>query len=551
MTFLPIVARELRVTARRGSTYWLRLASALLALAAGAWIYVVSYRDSPSSLGQAMFITLTIVANLYALLAGMRVTADCLSEEKREGTLGLLFLTDLKGYDIVLGKLAATSLNAFYWLLAVFPMLGISLIMGGVTPGEFARVIAVSVNNLLFSLAVGMFCSSVSRDDRKAAGGTFLVILFLTAGLPLLGMWMETLTRNGHAWPLFSVPNPAFTCYAAFDQMYTRSGYGGVFYLSALVVLGMSWALLALACWIVPRTWQEKESSGGGGGLRGRWRQWQFGSAEQRLARRRMLLAVNPVLWLTNRERFKLALVWTILAALGLAWLWGHVAWGRYWDEVAGLLGAFAAHTVLKVWLAGEAGRRLAEDRRSGALELLLATPIGVEEILQGQRLALWRQCAWPTVAVLVMDCILVVVGLDIFHGSEERVWMLVWGIGGAMLVWDLFTLSWVGMWMGLNSRTPNRASSAAWVRVCVLPWLAFAALMTLLAVMEEVSRSSSLIKPEGAAVAWFLIGGANNLLFAGWAKARLRSRFRETATERFEGRPPGFWARLIAGGKR
>ena len=84
-----------------------------------------------------------------------------------------------------------------------------------------------------------------------------------------------------------------------------------------------------------------------------------------------------------------------------------------------------------------------------------------------------------------------------------------------------------------------------------MLPWLAFAALMTLLAVMEEVSRSSSLIKPEGAAVAWFLIGGANNLLFAGWAKARLRSRFRETATERFEGRPPGFWARLIAGGKR
>ena len=30
------------------------------------------------------------------------VTADALSSEKRNGTLGLLFLTDLKGYDIVL-----------------------------------------------------------------------------------------------------------------------------------------------------------------------------------------------------------------------------------------------------------------------------------------------------------------------------------------------------------------------------------------------------------------------------------------------------------------
>ena len=35
------------------------------------------------------------------------MTADCLSEEKREGTLGLLFLTDLRGYDIVVSSSSA------------------------------------------------------------------------------------------------------------------------------------------------------------------------------------------------------------------------------------------------------------------------------------------------------------------------------------------------------------------------------------------------------------------------------------------------------------
>ena len=35
-------------------------------------------------------------------LCAMRNTADSLSAEKREGTLGLLFLTDLRGYDVVL-----------------------------------------------------------------------------------------------------------------------------------------------------------------------------------------------------------------------------------------------------------------------------------------------------------------------------------------------------------------------------------------------------------------------------------------------------------------
>ena len=63
--------------------------------------------DRPSrEIAIALFGVLTGTAVLYCLLSGVRSTADCLSVEKREGTLGLLFLTDLKGYDVVLGKLA-------------------------------------------------------------------------------------------------------------------------------------------------------------------------------------------------------------------------------------------------------------------------------------------------------------------------------------------------------------------------------------------------------------------------------------------------------------
>src|SRR5436190_11090789 len=105
MTFLPIVARELRVAARRRGTYWTRLGAALTALALGGWIMLMPGVRSPQMLGITLFVALSVVAYIYSLLAGIFTTADCLSEEKREGTLGLLFLTDLKGYDIVLGKL--------------------------------------------------------------------------------------------------------------------------------------------------------------------------------------------------------------------------------------------------------------------------------------------------------------------------------------------------------------------------------------------------------------------------------------------------------------
>ena len=115
VTFLPIVERELRVASRQRSTFWTRLIAAVVALIIAVGFLVISYWQSfifgPTILGKALFGVLTWLSLGVALSAGLFFTADCLSEEKREGTLGFLFLTDLRGYDVVLGKLLATSLR--------------------------------------------------------------------------------------------------------------------------------------------------------------------------------------------------------------------------------------------------------------------------------------------------------------------------------------------------------------------------------------------------------------------------------------------------------
>src|SRR5262245_56944565 len=117
MTFLPIVERELRVRARRKWTYRFRLFAAVAAiLFVGGMLVMSQGFSAPGRIGKLMFVALAWAAFLYCLMEGARNTVDCLSEEKRAGTLGLLFLTDLRGHDVVLGKLMATSLNSFYGL---------------------------------------------------------------------------------------------------------------------------------------------------------------------------------------------------------------------------------------------------------------------------------------------------------------------------------------------------------------------------------------------------------------------------------------------------
>src|SRR3989441_6521972 len=102
MRFLPVVERELRMAARRRSTYGLRLLVALAAFSLTLWICTLPARGQqpPTELGKSLFAVLTIMAFAYCLLIGPFLTTDSISSEKREGTLGLLFLTDLSSFDV-------------------------------------------------------------------------------------------------------------------------------------------------------------------------------------------------------------------------------------------------------------------------------------------------------------------------------------------------------------------------------------------------------------------------------------------------------------------
>src|ERR1017187_6567173 len=180
MTVLPIVSRELVVAARRAATYRLRFWTAAGALIIFSFLHLFG-KNSATTSGHAILNALGVGTLGFSMFAGVFLTADSLSVEKREGTLGLLFLTDLKGYDIVLGKLAANSVHAFFGLLAIFPVLALPLLTGGVSGGEFWRTMLVFVCALYFSLSAGILVSAASQEGRQAMAATF-GIMVLVAG---------------------------------------------------------------------------------------------------------------------------------------------------------------------------------------------------------------------------------------------------------------------------------------------------------------------------------------------------------------------------------
>jgi hypothetical protein len=530
MTFLPIVDRELRVGSRRHATYTVRQAIALLAIILGVFLYLANARAPAATAAGRIFMGLSILALVYCLAAGRRSTADCLSEEKREGTLGLLFLTDLKGYDVILGKLAATSLSGFYGLLAIFPVLAIPLLIGGITNGEFWRMVFVLVNTFLFSLSIGLVASVLSKDARKAYGVNFLLLLLL-GGIPAAAAGAIAYYTPSNLVVhelLFSCP--VYSFYLSFDLNYRWQT--AHFWSSVGVIHALTWMLVATASRIAPRSWQDHPAGLVRISRRERWRDWIYGNGTQRKAFRRRLLNINAFYWLASRVRLKPLGVWLLLSFVACWWLFVVFQLKFHWsEELVFFATTILLNSILKLWMAVEVTQRLAEDQKVGALELLLSTPLSVGEILRGQLLALRRQFLFPLLAVIGIEWILI----RAIARYSPLVSSTIRDFGFAcilMLVLDVAALMWVGMSAGLTAKNPNQAAIRTFWRVLILPWVVFVAIAVL---VNIVAASSSSAPPEWRffLYLWVWLGIFADLGFGLPALWQVSTRFRELALRR------------------
>ena len=535
MTFLPIVARELRVAARRRGTYWLRCVSAVIILVIGAWYLLISSGSSQHELARGLFAILTGITVLFCLLSGVWFTSDCLSFEKREETLGLLFLTDLRGYDVVTGKLVANSVSGVYSIAAVLPILALPLLLGGVTAGEFGRMAVLILDTLLFSLAAGICVSAFSRSQRQAMFVTLLLLLVFTIVIPALGSWgwlMGKVPAASHTWLLTS---PGYAYFQAMDQDYNLQP--ARFWWSTGLVFGWGCVFLLLASLHAPRSWQQRPAEARRLWWRDQWRWWSFGDGAERLDFRVRLLGRAPYFWLAARARLGPAYVWGALGLVACGWTWGLArSRGEWLNEVNYVITGLLLNLLLKLWVGLEAGRQIAEDRRQGTFELLLATPHAVPDVLRGQWLALRRQFLGPVLVVLATFLLFALTAESAGMSAEEpevrRDWVLFWAAAMLLLIADPLALHWNGMWRAVCSKGSLRAAVVNLAQILLLPWVLLALGILLLSLFWPMPPEEpwSRIFLCG----WVGLGLGVDFVFGLAARRKLLKEFRFQATRRY-----------------
>lgn len=517
MTALPIVQRELLVAARQRMTYLSRTLSAGILLPIFALLHNLHAGGSTFGGPQILSILSTIVF-IESMLAGIRYTSDCISEERREGTLGLLFLTDLKGYDVVLGKVFARGLRAFYSLMAALPILALSVLVGGVTGEQIAAVSTTLVVCILFSLTAGAFISSLSRNERNALLGTLLFVGAVTF-VPIV---------------LNSIAIRVFNHYGFVDTLVFLSPYfafseGGRGFTRPLqpalwTLITMSIALVLYSSWRVRSTFGEPELSPAVA------RVDRVSTAVRSKPRR---VKRDHLSWLAKRNRIPSSRIIALSVFVVVFGLFCRAAFEGNWNWAIPVvfLGSYGFHALYKFLITAETCRQVNEDRRSGSIELLLVTPLKPQSLVRAHLFNTWK--AW--LPLMVALCFMNFAWMSHRTVANDRVLEVLLPVSIILLIADTVTLPYRAILRGLHGERYTLTVFKTLVRTNGPP-LAVIAFMLAMSIGQNGERAAA-----NAFTLWVILCIVYSFILVKDARHQLRHYFRELAAgERIV---PG-WAR-------
>jgi ABC-type transport system involved in multi-copper enzyme maturation permease subunit len=516
MTFLPIVERELRVRARNRATYWSRFAVGLVAVL--VWVPQLVWSGpsgTPGAMGPGL-LNAVVSAAFLGSCAACLLTADVISSERREGTLGLLLLTRVRAFDVLLGKLGSAGMTSLCALVAFLPMLMIPVLAGGVTGGEALRKGLVLPNTLFLALAAGLWASACGRERFKTARTAFLLVAGIVLVPSLLNLAWASVWPPG---PIIELLSPLGTLVSARDASYKASPEQ--FWVSLVLVQATAWALLVSAGIRLHRGWREEDRattvSVPGPAAEGRtepdgpwlscsWTAPEPGPAGEPVKGaapapfRPMGNDVNPIDWLLQRQRGTRAILWTG-ALVGLAFglvptaVFRFARTNPYWTVVMPL--ELVKSAIEGAVFACAATRFFVEARRTGELELLLTTPFGARQLVSTQWKVLARLLRWPMIVLLAPRLLGTISALALSQawlGPSPSLFRLQYAISGVLscanIILGIGAICWLGFWFGL--RANGQARAIAWTVGVVtgLPYLFSMLSRMLFSVMGSFSIS-------------------------------------------------------------
>ncbi len=510
----PVFRKDMAVTGRRVSTYWLRaiyaaLLTGLLGLIStqalnsmNVWSGQEGLANRLQSMQNVAPMIIGGIAwfNMIALaFTGCILGGPLICDEKRAGSMTTLLTTPLKAWQIVGGKMAAVLAQAGILLLVSTPMLLGLRVFGGVPLEAVGVALALLAATVVLSASCAITCSAfVARASGAMASGAVLLVLVqfgpMLAMAVLSGMgvripapaWYATSTEVSLGWWTITL-NEGRPDLLGTDAWLVSTGYS----------LAVSAGLLALTAARVRRA---AAVEGVRGAARGAQDQAGAtpGTGKAPGPRRRnasRTVGDNPVLWRELHQR-TLESPWARAGAVvGVAgtFVW-MLAEGFHHERVTSIVLGVITFVLIAAMASFGTVSGISGERESRTLDLLLATPLSARAIVRAKFFGALRKQRW------LPACYLAWVAIAILAGTNSP-WYFV--SAGVILLGVVTAISATGVFYSIACRKTTLAAMlnfGTWLGIWgVIPafcGIAFGVAMSMMGVGDEILSVGALGHP-------------------------------------------------------
>ena len=168
---LAIIFKELTAWPRQKRFYLKRLILVSLSSIVFLFYYFESINSKtgvPTNLGFEVFEVISILSILTVILSSPMISSSFFAREKEQRTLGILLITEVTPFQLVLSRFIMSIFSNVVSLIAIWPILLICLRYGGLNFNHIWVFTLLLISTMTVGTCIGLLVSTMMMEEKQA-----------------------------------------------------------------------------------------------------------------------------------------------------------------------------------------------------------------------------------------------------------------------------------------------------------------------------------------------------------------------------------------------
>ena len=184
----PVLRNESKISVR-SIKFTLMIFAYIAVLSVAVMIYYSSVNEAIFSNGlylessKLFYVVMALGQAILLLFIVPALSSTAICSEREKQTLDILLSSKLTPFQIIIGKVSASSLRVIILIISTMPLYAIGSLTGVIKISNILELIVFFIVNTIFVSSIGVFVSTYIKTSKVSTALSYALVLFIYIGI--------------------------------------------------------------------------------------------------------------------------------------------------------------------------------------------------------------------------------------------------------------------------------------------------------------------------------------------------------------------------------